>query len=157
ELTLGGPVADLPRDGQRLVVVLDGLLQLAEVGVGVAQVAQCDALAAPVADLAGQVQGLLEKPNGSLLLALLDDRPQAAPCAGLPAPVAGLARDAQGLLVAVEGPLGRAELPVVVSQAPQGKALPAAVAGLAGDLQGPLVQLEGLLHLTEEGSDVAEV
>ena len=52
-----------------MLVKADGLLRLAQVGVGDAQVAEVGPLAPPVADLAGDHQRLLVKPDGPLGLA----------------------------------------------------------------------------------------
>ena len=58
------PVADLPGDGQRLLVQLDRPLGLPEVGVAEAEVAQDVGFALPVADLPGDGQGLLVQLDG---------------------------------------------------------------------------------------------
>ena len=62
-------VADLTGDDQRLLVVLDGLVHLAQVAIGIAQVAQVVALAAAVADLTGDDQRLLVVLDGLVHLA----------------------------------------------------------------------------------------
>ena len=73
-------VADLTGDDQRLLVVLDGLVHLAEVGIGIAQVAQVGALAAAVADLTGDDQRLLVVLDGLVHLAQVGNRQ----CPGCP-------------------------------------------------------------------------
>ena len=68
-VALAAAVADLTGDDQRLLVVLDGLVHLAQVAIGNAQVAQVVALAAAVADLTGDDQRLLVVLDGLLHLA----------------------------------------------------------------------------------------
>jgi hypothetical protein len=58
-------VADLPVDRQRLLVVADCLLGVAQGGVSVSQVAQVVALAVAVADLPVDRQRLLEVGDGA--------------------------------------------------------------------------------------------
>ena len=67
-VALASPVSDLAGDGQRLVVVLDGLVVLPEVAVGAAEVAQVGALALPVSDLAGDGQRLVVVLDGLVVL-----------------------------------------------------------------------------------------
>ena len=63
-LSLAPPVANLAVDGQRLLVVLNGLARIAQSIVGIAQIPQRDALAPPVANLAGDGQILLVALDG---------------------------------------------------------------------------------------------
>ncbi len=52
-------IADLPRNGERLLVILDRLAHLAQRIVGVAEVAEMPPFAPAVTDLAGNRQRLL--------------------------------------------------------------------------------------------------
>ena len=52
-------VADLPGDGQGLIVILDGLAWVTQDGLGKAQAVQVVPFAAAVTDLPGDGQGLL--------------------------------------------------------------------------------------------------
>ena len=68
-VSLPAPVADLPRDGQRLLVVVDGCASLAQAVVGSAQVAQVGPLPAPVSHLLGDSARLLVIRDGRAYLA----------------------------------------------------------------------------------------
>ena len=93
-----------------LLVESDGPLHLAQVGVGVAQVAQGVPLALPVADLACDGQVLLVEADGPLHLAQVGvGDAQVAQGVPLALPVADLACDGQVLLVESDGPLRLAQ------------------------------------------------
>ena len=91
-----------------LLVELDRLARLAEIGPGDAQIAQRVALATPVADLTRDREALLVELDR--LARLAEIRPgdaQIAERAALAAPIADLTRDREALLVEARSPCAR--------------------------------------------------
>ena len=97
------PVADLPADGQGLLVGVESLLQLPAVVVREADVVQCGGFSGPVADLPEDAQGVLEEVESLLRIPpVVVHHADVVQRGGFAGPVADLPEDAQGLLVEVE-------------------------------------------------------
>ena len=110
-------VADLASDGEVLLVEFDGAAGLAEVRVGVAEVACGVSLSSAVADLASDGEVLLVEFDGAAGLAEGRVGDAEAACGvSLSSAVADLASDGEVLLVEFDGAAGLAEGRVGVAE-----------------------------------------
>ena len=83
-------------------MVLDGLRVAALLPVNAAEAVQCIGIAGPVADLAGEGEGLLVVLDGLPVVALPPvDEAEVVQRIGFPGPVADLAEQGQGMLLSL--------------------------------------------------------